>query len=285
MTLKTAVSIEQITVYPVKSLRGIDVQQWPITPQGLQYDRHWMLVMPNGRFVSQRQLPPMALINTAIAQESLILSAEGHGEVALPLIGSNQGNVFQGTVWRDQCDVIEASVEASAWLNEVLKPAKPLRLVSMADDFIRPQSQPQRFGEQTFTAFADAAPFLVANSASLDELNKRLEQQSSNAVDMRRFRPNLVISGLPEFEEHKVQGLLHSDGLTLNLCDHCERCIMTTIDPDSGQKDPTMEPYKTLIDLNPMPDNHKAPAFAVNATLEPANNTLWQVGDELTVLR
>ncbi|MGH1370793.1 MAG: MOSC domain-containing protein [Cellvibrionaceae bacterium] len=283
MANNTNVTIEKLIVYPVKSLRGIEVAQWPITPQGLQYDRHWMLVMPNGRFVSQRQLPKMALINTAIANESLTLSAEGYGEVSLPLVGSNQSERFQATVWRDECDVIEASVEVSAWLNNVLQPAKPLRLVSIADNFIRPQSNPERFGEETFTAFADAAPFLVANTASLDQLNRQLQQQQSPLVDMRRFRPNIVISGLAAFEEHRVQRLSHNDGLALNLRDHCERCIMTTINPDNAEKDPSMQPFKTLLDLNPMPDNHKAPAFAVNATLEPARNSLWQVGDELAV--
>lgn len=282
MTHCQSVTLEKITVYPVKSLSGIDVKQWPLTPQGLQYDRHWMLVMPNGRFVSQRQIPAMTLINTAIEQESLILSADGHGEVRLPLVRHHSGEVLSATIWRDQCDVVEASEAASAWLNNVLKPANPLRLVSMADDFIRPQSHPERFGEHTFTAFADAAPFLVANTASLERLNQQLDKQQMASVDMRRFRPNFVISGLGAFEEHKVLGLQHEDGVALNLRDHCERCIMVTIDPNTGHKAADMEPFKTLIDLNPMPGNPKAPAFAVNATLESARNTIWKCGDVLT---
>jgi MOSC domain-containing protein len=283
MTNQHSVKIEKLIVYPVKSLRGIEVDQWPLTAQGLQYDRHWMLVMPNGRFVSQRQLPRMALINTAISNESLIISADGWGEVTLPLMASAAKESFNASIWRDECDVIEAGEEASAWLNKVLQTPKPLRLVNMAEGFIRPQSQPERFGEQTFTALADAAPYLVANSASLDRLNQQLTQQSIPAVDMRRFRPNLVISGLPAFAEHQVQGLEHPDGLTLQLCDHCERCIMTTINPDSGEKDQNMEPFKTLTSLNPMPDNPKAAAFAVNAILQPPKNTIWKVGDTLSI--
>ncbi len=284
MTKCQCLTLEKIVVYPVKSLRGIDVKQWPLTPQGLQYDRHWMLVMPNGRFVSQRQIPTMSLIDTAIEQESLILSADGHGEVRLPLVKHHSSEVLSATIWRDQCDVVEASEAASAWLNEVIKPVKPLRLVSMADGFIRPQSHPERFGEHTFTAFADAAPYLVANTASLERLNQQLDKQQMTGVDMRRFRPNLVVSGLGAFEEHRVRGLQHKDGVALELRDHCERCIMTTIDPDSGQKAPDMEPFKTLIGLNPMPDNPKAPAFAVNATLESPGNTIWSAGDQLNVV-
>lgn len=278
----TQLTLEAITVYPVKSLRGIEVKQWPMTPQGLQYDRHWMLVMPNGRFVSQRQLARMAVIDTAIENESLILSADGHGEVRLPLLASGEETSFRGTIWRDECDVVESQSEASAWLNQVLKTPKELRLVHMAEGFIRPQSQPERFGEHTFTAFADAAPYLVANQASLDALNQTLIGKQLNPVDMRRFRPNLVVSGLEAFAEHQVQTLQHESGLALKLCDHCERCIMTTIDPDTGIKDADMEPYKTLADINPMPDNDKAAAFAVNAIVDTPQNGIWSVGDLLT---
>lgn len=274
--------IEQLTIYPVKSLRGIHVEQWPITPQGLQYDRHWMLVMPNGRFVSQRQLPRMALIDTAIERESLILSADGHSSIALPLLSPVEQSAFRATIWRDECDVIEATTEASSWLNSVLKAPQPLRLVTMANDHLRVQSQPERFGEQTYTQFADAAPFLLANQASLQALNHRLSEKGLTEVDMRRFRPNVVVSGLEAFEEHNTNTLTHANGLALRLCDHCERCIMTTIDPDTGNKDAEMEPYKTLIKLNPMPKKPKAPGFAVNAILNEAKSGIWRVGEELS---
>ncbi|GAB3094574.1 MOSC domain-containing protein [Aestuariicella hydrocarbonica] len=267
----TTVHIEQLTLYPVKSLRGIQVNDWPVTEEGLQFDRHWMLVMPNGRFITQRQLPRMSLIDTAIDGDHLVLSAASKGEVKLPLQYTqtlNSQPVFSATVWRDECDVVEAAAAASAWLNQALRPPQPLRLVAMAHDHQRVQSQPERFGANTHTRFADAAPFLVANNASLAALNHALTGKGMQPVDMRRFRPNIVLSGLEAFTEHQVSQLQRDDGLCLQLRDHCERCIMTTIDPDSGEKSADMEPYHTLASLNAMPDNPKAAAFAVNATLE-----------------
>lgn len=281
----TRLRIEQLTIYPVKSLRGIQVDSWPITAEGLLYDRHWMLVMPNGRFVTQRQLPRMALINTRIDGDDLILSAENKGEVRLPLQTAvkSQQDTFTANIWRDECEVVEAAEEASAWLNQALRPPQPLRLVAMVSQHQRVQSQPERFGKETHTRFADAAPFLIANTASLDALNRALKDKTMSAVDMRRFRPNIVVSGVESFAEHDLSKLQRQDGLTLQMRDHCERCIMTTIDPDTGEKSVDMEPYHTLAELNPMPGNSKAAAFAVNATLasQGSNNPMLQVGDTL----
>lgn len=281
----TRLRIEQLTIYPVKSLRGIQVDDWPMTAEGLLYDRHWMLVMPNGRFVTQRQLPRMALIDTRIDGDDLVLNAANKGEVRLPLqtAENTQQNTFTANIWRDNCEVVEAAKDASAWLNQVLQPPKPLRLVAMADDHQRAQSQPERFGEETHTRFADAAPLLIANTASLDALNRALKNKTMSTVDMRRFRPNIVLSGVDAFAEHQLDDLQREDGLTLQLRDHCERCVMTTIDPDTGEKSADMEPYHTLATLNPMPGNPKAAAFAVNATLAAVkDNQTLRIGDILT---
>jgi uncharacterized protein YcbX len=281
------ITIRELNVYPVKSLRGISVQQWPLQRTGLAWDRHWMLVMPNGRFVTQRQLPSMALIDTAIENEQLLLSANGKGQVSLPL-HATAGDTFNATVWRDQCEVIAASEEASAWLTDVLNAPQPLKLVRMAPGSEREQSCADRFGSHQ-TYFADAAPLLVANQASLDALNQTLQERQLGTVDMRRFRPNIVVEGLNAFEEQRPQEWSGGDA-TIQLVDHCERCIMTTIDPDSAEKHPDMQPYKTLAEINPMPDNPRAAAFGVNAVVtrmtgdaSPSEHSMLAVGDRLSV--
>lgn len=154
----------------------------------------------------------------------------------------------------------------------------------MAPNHQRVQSQPQRFGDNTHTYFADAAPFLISNTNSLTALNSALQNKGLNPVDDRRFRANIVISGLPAFAEHQVDYLSHHSGERLVLRDHCERCIMTTIDPDTGIKDPSMEPFRTLATLNPNPNNLKAPTFGVNATWMSSPNqpvSYWRRGDTL----
>lgn len=285
---KHTLRIEQLMVYPVKSLGGIAVERWPVTPEGLLFDRNWMLVLPNGRFVTQRQLPQMALINTAIEDDRLRLSAAGKGQVSLPLSSAGgvssvaDSPVFTATVWRDHCDVIEAAAEASAWLNAALRPPHPLRLVAMAPGQQRPQSQPERFGRDNHTRFADAAPLLVANQDSLDALNTELIRRGMQAVEMRRFRPNVVVSGVPAFAEHELVHGRREDGLSLHLRDRCERCTIITVDPELGVADADMEPYRTLATLNAMPDNPRSAVFAVNTTLKfPAGDSghLLTIGD------
>lgn len=281
----TECRIEQLIVYPVKSMRGIYVERWPLTAQGLQYDRHWMMVMPNGRFVSQRQLPKMALIDTALENNQLILSFAGKGSVSLPISAIESEAQFSATVWSDFCAVQEASIEASSWLNRVLAPAQPLQLVKMANNHQRVQSSPERFGRDTHTLFADAAPFLIANTASLYQLNQALESKQLTPIDMRRFRPNIVISGPEAFTEHQIRELqLISRDINFKLCDHCERCIITTINPDSGEKSADLEPLKTITQLNPMPSNRHAPAFGVNATLGNAVFASLAVGERFKIV-
>lgn len=263
------VNVSQLYLYPVKSLRGIAVDQWPLTPQGLLHDRQWMLVMPNGRFVSQRQLTQMALIDVYIEDQLLVLSKSGHGSVSLKLPCTGVGETLKAKVWNDECNVRESHNEASSWLNQVLKPPQPLKLVNLAHNQQRPQSEPERFGHQTRIKFADAAPYLISNEQSIKELNNILSQKGKARVDNRHFRPNIVIDGLDAFQEHQVQTLYPAGKqYELKLIDHCERCIITTINPDSGEKNSSLEPLKTLTDINPMPNKAHAAAFGVNAVID-----------------
>ncbi len=268
--MTTTIHLRQLNFYPVKSLRGISVDSWPLTPLGLQYDRHWMLINKKGRFITQRQLAGMALIDTAlehdVGEPRLLLSRSGKGSVQIPFAAAT-GDVQQAQIWRDTAEVREASTEASNWLTEALESPQPLKLVRMLDGARRSQSQAERFGADTHVQFPDAAPFLIANQASLDALNQHLQSQGLPTVDMRRFRPNLVIEGLPAFAEHKLTELQLGD-LSFTMVDHCERCVITTIDPDTAERDMNMATYRALAEINPMPGDPKAPAFAVNATLK-----------------
>ncbi len=275
---ETSIKVEQLNIFPVKSLAGIELQESALTNLGLKWDRHWMIVMPNGRFVTQRQKPKMALIKTALSDKELVLSSQDqHCSISLDF---PKGEPFEATIWRDKCLVVDEGDEVAHWIRQVLDSTVPLRLVRLAKDCSRPQSAPERFGAETTTLFADAGPILVANQASLVRLNSELEQRGLSQVDMRRFRPNIILSGLEAFEEQNIAQLNHQN-FSLKLCDRSERCIMTTVDPDTGIKHPDMEPFNTLMSLNTMPESDRKPAFGMNATLEKGSG-LIRVGDVLT---
>jgi hypothetical protein len=139
-------------------------------------------------------------------------------------------------------------------------------------------------GSETRIVFADAAPYLVASEASLEALNRELVARALRQVPMNRFRPNVVVRGLAAFQEHGVAMLSGSD-YALRFRAPCERCVVTTINQDTAERDPQRQPFRTLVDINPMPGNPRGPAFAENATLETGNGAMIAVGDRLQAIR
>lgn len=276
-------TIESLHIYPVKSLAGISVRQARLTPEGLEHDRRLMLVTENNRFVTQRQVPTLALIGTALEDGHVVLSRAGYGEIAVAL-QDESGSAVETRVWNDECEALDCGDEVARWLTEASGATKNLRLVRMKPGFSRPQNRPERFGAGHTTVFADAAPLLVANTASLEALNGELLARDLDAVPMNRFRPNLVIRGLPAFAEHAT-ATLQGEGCSIRLCDPCERCVVTTIDQATALRDPGRQPFATLVDINPMPDNPRAPSFGQNAVLQHGDGRWLRVGGTLTLQR
>jgi uncharacterized protein YcbX len=261
----TTVKITSVLVYPVKSMRGISLDGAVLTRKGLACDRAWMVVRKDGRFVTQRDLPRMALIGTAIDDGGVTLSRKGYGSIEIPF-DAPAGPTVRTRVWKDECKTLELGQEISQWLTAALESPEQLRLVRMAPGFIRPQGQPENLGTGTTTRFADAAPYLVASENSLARLNRELEARGHKPVPMNRFRPNIVIRGLDAFAEHRVKAL-ETNAFRLDFRHPCQRCVVTTIDQATAETDPDGQPFKTLVRLNPMPGDERAPAFAHNAVL------------------
>ncbi|MFC1688048.1 MOSC domain-containing protein [Pseudomonadota bacterium] len=274
------IEITALSIYPVKSMKGIDLNEAVLTPEGLEHDRRFMVVRSDGRFVTQREWPVLALINTSLSNGCISLSRDGFGEVAIP---SNrlQGDIVQTKVWGDHCETVDQGKEISRWLTAALESDDPLRLVRMKEGFRRPQNRAELLGESTTTFFADAAPFLVANEASLETLNEHLVAAGHQPVPMNRFRPNIVIRGLDAFAEHHLSRL-DGGNYQLGFCHPCERCVVTTINQDTAEKEPGWQPFKTLRDLNPMPGKKPAPAFGHNAILLAGAQSAVQTGNTLT---
>lgn len=271
------VRITGLFVYPIKSMGGIALNTAQLTSKGLRHDRRWMVVKENGRFVTQRDIPRMALVNTRLAEEGVELSLDGHGTITVPFEPVHGGNI-ETAVWRVKCQGMDQGDDVSDWLTRALESKERLRLVRMAPEFRRPQNKPDIMGEDTTVDFADAAPLLVANEASLDELNSVLEAKSLPAVPMNRFRPNIVVRGLEPFAEHELAGL-SAGNIQIRLRAPCERCVVTTIDQQTAEKDPAGQPFKTLQNINPVPGKPQAPAFGQYATISRAESRTIAVGD------
>ncbi|NEU66177.1 MOSC domain-containing protein [Spirosoma agri] len=243
-------TISELYIYPIKSLGGISVQEAVIEPKGLQYDRRFMLVSPDGQFITQRTHTQMALIDVAIFGDRLRVWHRNHPDdvLELPLVMPEQADAasetMSVTIW-DSHDVpaITVSTEADRWFTAILGQA--CRLVFMPETTHRTVDE-QYARQQDAVSFADGYPYLLIGQASLDELNRRLSNtasEPSRALSMLRFRPNIVVTGTPPHDED-AWAHFRIDGIDLYGVKPCARCVLTTIDPATGEKG--KEPLRTL---------------------------------------
>jgi uncharacterized protein len=228
------IEIAELLVYPVKSLRGVSLTCSAVERRGLRHDRRWMVVDEDGRFMTQRELYKMALIDTAITDSGLVLSREGKGSVEVPL--EPCGPMREVQIWNSICQAQEVGQEPNRWLSETL--GVPAALVFMPETTERPISGPEAKGGEV-VGFADAQPILFASQASIDDLNAKL----GIPIPIRRFRPNVVIKGCDAFEEDTWQRI-EFEQVSLRKTKRCGRCLVTTIDINTAT--PGQEPLRTL---------------------------------------
>lgn len=232
--------LSEIWIYPVKSLGGISLTEAKVEPRGLQYDRRWMLVDDTGRFVSQREIPAMALLGTAIESPHLTVFWKKNPaeKIRIPLeIPADEMGKLQVQIWDDQCRAQVLPKEINDWFSENLK--QSLRLVYMPDT-TRRWADGRYAPEGQHVSFADGFPFLLIGQASLDELNSRLAQP----LPMNRFRPNFVFTGGSPFEED-TWGQINIGNVKFQCVKPCARCIIPTTDQETGTR--SAEPLKTLV--------------------------------------
>lgn len=219
--------LKNISIYPVKSLRGHDVLQADAERMGLKNDRRLMVVDPQGMFLTQRDYARMALITPMLADGNISLSAPGMPALTIPL--SNLGQRMNVEIWSSAgVQAMDQGNLPAEWLSEFLK--MPARLVRMAADYQRKVSPDYAIQPDDHVSFADGFPILIVSQESLDDLNSRLEQP----IPMDRFRPNLVVSGVLPFAEDNWKRLRIGD-VELALVKPCARCNVPGIDQATAE--------------------------------------------------
>ena len=227
------VRVSGIHVYPVKSCGGFAVERSRLDACGLMHDRRFMIVSPLGAFLTQRELPALARIGTAIIGAELELACDGH-TIRFPL-RPLRGKPFDVVVWGDRVRARAMSPKIDAWLAARLGEA--VGLVYIPDEVIRPVDP--RYASGSRTGFADGFPLLLIGQASLDELNERLLEP----VEMSRFRPNLVITGAAPYAEDGWRDVTIG-AVPLRIVKPCARCAIITTDQRTGAR--SAEPLRTL---------------------------------------
>lgn len=223
-----------INRYPVKSCRGHALDAATVEPWGLAGDRRWMLVDDDGVAVTARKYPRMVLITPHQHDDGLLVEAAGAAILAVPFPQDRQP--VDVRVWASTVAAVPADDEAHAWFSAVV--GTSVRLVYLGDP-TRRHTDPLHGLETDVVSLADGYPLLLANEESLAALNELCPEH----LVMTRFRPNVVVADVPAWDEDGWRRVRVGDA-TFRVVKACGRCVLTTVDPDTGVKGP--EPLRTL---------------------------------------
>jgi uncharacterized protein YcbX len=230
----TVAQLSGLYVYPVKGCGGIALSEARVARRGLEHDRRWMIVDHEDRFLTQRELPELCHLGTALGPGGIeVADRRRPGEAPLRLPSAPDGPRRTVTVWRFTGPAVEHDM-GSRWFSDAL--GRPCRAVFMPDDVARPTSSATT-GE--VVSFADGYPLLLVSEASLEDLNRRLPAP----ITMARFRPNLVVSGCAPFDEDAF-GRYRIGEVAFRNERPCPRCAVTLVDPSTGTLG--KEPLATL---------------------------------------
>jgi uncharacterized protein len=275
--------VSELNIYPIKSLKGISLQSAVVQKRGLECDRRWVIVDADGKFLTQREWPRMATVTVEVTGDGLQVTGNGSGTLKIEPL--TDGPRLITKIWERAGGSIAYGVETNEWFSDVL--GRQVELRYMPDDAWRPVNPIFDAGGDV-NSFADGSPALLANEASMADLNSRME----TPLPINRFRPNIVVSGAEPWAEDKWKKVRIGEAI-FRVVKPSDRCVLTTVDPEKGEF-AGKEPLKTLATFRMSKDVHPETyaAFAL-----PPNSVLFgentvpdtpgatiRVGDEVEVI-
>ena len=276
-----SVTIAELNLFPIKGCRGISLSRATLAATGLEVDgigdREWVIVDEDGEFLSQREYPRLALVETRMTGASLRLKAPGMLQLEIPF--DSEGDVVQARVWDDTVAAVTQGEIADAWFSNYL--GRPARLLRFDPEHRRLASHRWTGKDEAPYKFADAFPLLVTSTASLADLNGRLTRAGHAAAEMARFRANIVLTGLDAYDEDYAKQARIGDAV-IRMVKPCARCSVPGVDPATGEHDSTVPDmlarYRARTGGEP-----QGVMFGVNAIVSAGEGTLLRVGDAVDV--
>ncbi len=272
-------TLQALHVHPIKSCGGLAPREALLLETGLDLDRQWMVVDEHGDMLTQRELPRMALVQPTLKHSDLVLRAPGM--LALHLSLDTVETPTRVQVWDDRVKAYEMGALAGQWFSDFL--GRKLRLVRFDPDQKRLSDRAWTGDVEAENGFSDGFPLLVASSSSLADLNQRLQARGAAPVDMRRFRPNIVLDGLQPFDEDHIDLVtIEADGgpVVLKLVKPCSRCSIPGVDPDSAATG--HEPGDTLAGFRADARVKGAVTFGMNAVIVDGIERTLRVGQKVS---
>lgn len=271
--------IERLFVYPVKSCAGVEVRQALLTETGFDLDRAWMVVDEHGVFVTQRELPRMALVKPTLRLSDVVLRAPGM--LALHLQIDTVEEPVRVKLWDEEVAAYDMGDTAAQWFSDFL--GRKLRLVRFDPEQRRLSSLKWTGGLEAANQFSDGYPVFVTSTASLDLLNEKLAAAGRAPVEMERFRPNIVLSGVEAHDEDRLDVMtIDTEGGAVQLkpVKPCARCPIPNVDPATAEVDPivtdTLQGYRRNELLG------GAISFGMNLIVVQGEELTLKVGQDVT---
>ncbi|MGV9880163.1 MOSC domain-containing protein [Streptomyces sp. NPDC003006] len=236
-------ALRSIHVHPLKAARGLAPREAAVEPWGLAGDRRWMLVDQDGRFVSQRPHPRMALTAAELLPGGG-LRVSAPGRKALTVAVPEPVGTMTAEIRRDKVEGVPASAEAHAWFSAYLD--TDVTLLHLDEPEKSRPLDPAYAEEGETVSFADGFPLLLTTLSSLDALNSLIAQgdhADEGPLPMDRFRPNVVVDGTPPWAEDGWKRVAIGD-VTFRVAKKCGRCVVTTTDQNTAERG--KEPLRTL---------------------------------------
>lgn len=261
--------IVELNIYPVKSLGGISLQEARLTSKGLMYDRNWMLLDESGIFMTQRNHPKMALIDTQIKNGDLIFSHKKTNSVASIPILNNYGVTLRTKVWSTSCEVQKVDT-IGEWFSNIF--GFKCNLVFFPKKNVRTKETEEGV-EKRIASLADKSPILIANTASLKELNGRLDAP----IPMNRFRANIIGNGKNAYEEDNWKSIKIA-GTTFETVEICGRCKLINVNHLTAET--SKEPLETLSTYRKM-DHEIKFGMRMNCNVAEGTEPVIKLGDEI----
>jgi uncharacterized protein len=228
-----SVSVAGLTIYPIKSTRGLDLCRCAVSNEGMAFDRRFMLADDKGRMLTGRALPKLVQVKATPLNHGLLVTHPDMPPLEL-YYETFSGEGVETHVWKDKFRALASHPQANSWFTTLLGRSSQLLYAG---------TESPRFsqGAGTKVSFADGFPLLIISQASLEALNARCEHTHR----MAQFRPNLVVKNTEAFAED-CWGRIRIGEVELRMNGPCSRCIFTTRDPESGEFIGRQEPLNTL---------------------------------------
>ena len=275
-------TLTELILYPVKSCAGISLNQATLTNAGLMsehiYDREWMVVDAQGRFLSQRDHPRLALVTPRIKADTLELRAPGmlRLEIPLGLPDPADAPTLDVSVWNDTVKAYDCDPTTAAWFSNFL--GVPARLARFHPDARRIADRRWTGDIEAAALFADGFPLLVISEASLRDLNEKLVAQGRAALPMNCFRPNIVVDGAEAFDEDYAESLKVGQAVVVPV-KPCSRCSIPSVDQATGLAG--LDPLDILRTYRANPKLNDAITFGMNAVVREGEGELLRIGQEI----